>query len=75
MPNLKYSFFDAFSEILPRMMPGLLQEGQSRQSIFAVPGYDVALRLPAQLSKRQTLTTLNITNFARSGERRAFLRV
>ena len=42
VPNLSYSFADAFSELLPRMMPELFSRNDADGELtFAVPGYDV----------------------------------
>jgi amidase len=42
VPNMKYTFQDAFAEILPQVMPEyFFQTTRSGELEFAVPGYDV----------------------------------
>lgn len=42
VPNLTYSFSDAFAELLPRFMPEIFTRRDANgQLLFAVPGYDV----------------------------------
>jgi Asp-tRNA(Asn)/Glu-tRNA(Gln) amidotransferase A subunit family amidase len=42
VPNLEYTFSDAFSEILPRYMPEIFSRTDSNGNLlFAVPGWDV----------------------------------
>jgi Asp-tRNA(Asn)/Glu-tRNA(Gln) amidotransferase A subunit family amidase len=42
VPNLKYTFADAFSETLPRFMPDIFsRRAPSGELVFAVPGYQV----------------------------------
>ena len=42
VPNVKYSFSDALSELLPRLMPEIFSRRDDKgQLLFAVPGYDV----------------------------------
>ena len=68
VPNLKYTFADALSEILPRLMPEIFSRRDSKGELFfAVPGYDVtSYDYLLKLSKRQAplTTAVNITNFA-----------
>lgn len=69
--NLRYSFADALSEILPRLMPEIFsRRDKAGKLIFAVPGYDVtSYDYLLKLSKRQAPLTsaVNITNFANFG--------
>ena len=71
IPNVVYGFSDAFSELLPRMMPEIFsRRGPSGDLAFAVPGYDVAsYDYLLKLSRRQAPLTnaLNITNFSTFG--------
>ena len=71
VPNLKYTFADALSEILPRLMPEIFSRRDSKGAlIFAVPGYDVSsYDYLLKLSKRQAPLTsaVNIINFATFG--------
>ena len=71
VPNLKYTFADALSEILPRLMPEIFSRRDAKgELIFAVPGYDVSsYDYLLKLSKRQAPLTsaVNITNFATFG--------
>lgn len=42
VPNLEYTFADAYSEIFPRYMPEIFsRRNSSGNLLFAVPGYDV----------------------------------
>ena len=41
VPNLRYTFADAFSEMLPRFMPEIFSSRTPGELMFAVPGYDV----------------------------------
>jgi len=42
VPNMKYTFSDALSELLPRLMPEIFTRRDDKgQLLFAVPGYDV----------------------------------
>ena len=42
VPNMRYTFADALSEILPWLMPEIFSRRDSRgELVFAVPGYDV----------------------------------
>ena len=71
VPNVGYSFADAFSELLPRLMPEIFsRKNESGELAFAVPGYDVTsydylLKLSAR--KAPLTSALNITNFANFG--------
>jgi amidase len=71
VPNLRYSFSDALSEILPWLMPEMFSRRNSRgQLAFAVPGYDVtSYDYLLKLSKRQAPLTsaVDITNFESFG--------
>jgi amidase len=71
IPNLRYTFADALSEILPRLIPEIFSRRDSKgQLVFAVPGYDVtSYDYLLKLSKRQAPLTpaINITNFATFG--------
>jgi hypothetical protein len=67
VPNMKYTFQDAFSEILPRLMPEVFSRTNSTGDLeFAVPGhnvtsYDYLLQLSrgeAPLSDNLNLRTL-----------------
>src|SRR5262245_17545604 len=68
VPNVKNTFSDALSELLPRLMPEIFTRRDDKgQLLFAVPGHDVTsydyLRM---LSSRQAKLTDKITmiNFA-----------
>ncbi len=71
VPNLTYSFSDALSEILPRMMPEIfLRKNADGSLAFAVPGYDVtSYEYLIKLSQRKAPLTkaINMTNFATFG--------
>jgi amidase len=73
VPNMRYSFSDALSEILPWLMPEVFSRRNSRGDlVFAVPGYDVtSYDYLLKLSKRQAPLTsaVNITNFESFGAR------
>ena len=68
VPNLTYTFADALSELLPRLMPEIFSRRDDKgQLVFAVPGYDVtSYDYLLKLSSRQAPLTdaINITNFA-----------
>jgi len=68
VPNLAYTFSDALSEILPRLMPEMFSRRNEKGELyFAVPGYDVtSYDYLLKLSKRQAPLTdaVNITNFS-----------
>jgi amidase len=73
VPNMRYGFSDALSEILPWLMPEIFSRRNSRNElVFAVPGYDVTsydylLKLS---TRRAPLTSaVNITNFESFGAR------
>jgi hypothetical protein len=72
-PNMRYSFSDALSEILPWLMPEIFSRRNSRDELaFAVPGHDVtSYDYLLKLSKRQAplTTAVNITNFESFGAR------
>jgi len=71
VPNLKYTFADALSEILPRLIPEIFSRRDAKgELVFAVPGYDVSsYDYLLKLSKRQAPLTskINITNFGTFG--------
>lgn len=68
VPNMRYTFADALSEILPRLLPELFaRRDRNGELFFAVPGYDVSsYDYLLQLSQRQAPLTdaVDITNFA-----------
>jgi amidase len=68
VPNLKYTFADALSEILPRFMPEIFSRRDENGELwFDVPGWDVtSYEYLLALSKRQAPLTdkINILNFA-----------
>jgi Asp-tRNA(Asn)/Glu-tRNA(Gln) amidotransferase A subunit family amidase len=71
VPNLTYTFSDALSELLPRLMPEIFsRRGARGELLFAVPGHDVtSYDYLRKLSKRQAplttaITITNFTNFA-----------
>jgi Asp-tRNA(Asn)/Glu-tRNA(Gln) amidotransferase A subunit family amidase len=71
VPNMRYTFSDALSELLPRLMPEIFsRRDESGKLVFAVPGYDVtSYDYLLKLSKHQAPLTsaVNITNFATFG--------
>jgi amidase len=71
VPNLRYTFSDALSELLPRFMPEIFtRRNKEGQLAFAVPGYDVtSYEYLLELSRREAPLTsaVNITNFATFG--------
>jgi Asp-tRNA(Asn)/Glu-tRNA(Gln) amidotransferase A subunit family amidase len=68
VPNLRYTFTDAFSELLPRLMPEIFtRRDEKGQLLFAVPGYDVtSYDYLQKLSRRKAPLTdkLTILTFA-----------
>lgn len=66
--NLRYSFSDALSQILPRLMPEIFKRRNADGTLaFAVPGHDVtSYDYLMKLSRRQAPLTpaINLTNFA-----------
>ena len=68
VPNLAYTFSDALSEILPRLMPEMFSRRNAKGELyFAVPGFDVtSYDYLLKLSKRQAPLTaaVDMTNFA-----------
>ena len=68
VPNVTYSFADALSELLPRLMPEVFaRKDKDGKPFFAVPGYDVtSYDYLMKLSNRQAPLTdkVDITNFA-----------
>jgi Asp-tRNA(Asn)/Glu-tRNA(Gln) amidotransferase A subunit family amidase len=71
VPNLRYTFSDALSELLPRFMPEIFKRRNAKgELVFAVEGHDVtSYEYLLKLSKRQAPLTsaVNITNFATFG--------
>jgi hypothetical protein len=71
VPNLRYTFSDALSELLPWLMPEMFSRRNSRgELVFAVPGHDVtSYEYLLKLSKRQAPLTsaIDITNFESFG--------
>ncbi len=71
VPNVRYSFNDALSEILPRLMPEIFTRKNAKGELwFAIPGYDVtSYDYLLKLSKRQAPLTSAVTilNFAEFG--------
>lgn len=68
VPDLKYAFGDALSELLPWAMPEIFQrKTKTGKLAFEVPGYDVtSYDYLLKLAKRQAPLTdaVNIANFA-----------
>ena len=68
VPNLTYTFADALSELLPRLMPEIFTRRDKDGNLyFDVPGYDVtSYDYLMKLSNRQAPLTgkVDITNFA-----------
>jgi Asp-tRNA(Asn)/Glu-tRNA(Gln) amidotransferase A subunit family amidase len=68
VPNLRYTFNDALSELLPRFMPEIFKrKNKDGELAFAVPGYDVtSYEYLLKLSRHEAPLTsaVNITNFA-----------
>lgn len=71
IPNLRYGFSDALSELLPWLMPEVFsRRNAAGELVFAVPGFDVtSYEYLLKLSKRQAPLTsaVNITNFESFG--------
>ena len=71
VPNLRYSFADAFSELLPRFMPEVFtRKNKQGELIFAVPGYDVtSYDYLLKLGRHEAPLTpkLKVTNFGTFG--------
>jgi Asp-tRNA(Asn)/Glu-tRNA(Gln) amidotransferase A subunit family amidase len=69
--NLAFTFNDALSELLPRLMPEIFKRRDRKgQLVFDVPGYDVtSYDYLVKLSRREAPLTdkVNITNFATFG--------
>jgi Asp-tRNA(Asn)/Glu-tRNA(Gln) amidotransferase A subunit family amidase len=76
VPNLTYTFADALSELMPRMMPEVFTRRDARGALlFAVPGHDVtSYDYLMKLSRRQAPLTdrISILNFATYGTERCF---
>ena len=70
VPNLKYTFADAFSETLPRFMPEIFsRRTSSGELMFAVPGHQVdSYEYLLKLSRREAPLSgeIRIDNFAAS---------
>ena len=68
VPDLKYTFSDALSEILPRMVPEVFSRRNAKGELYyAVDGYDVtSYDYLLKLSRREAPLTpaVNITSFA-----------
>jgi Asp-tRNA(Asn)/Glu-tRNA(Gln) amidotransferase A subunit family amidase len=68
VPNLTFTFADALSELLPRMLPEMLaRKDEDGKLFFAVPGHDVtSYEYLLKLSRREAPLTpaVTITNFA-----------
>jgi Asp-tRNA(Asn)/Glu-tRNA(Gln) amidotransferase A subunit family amidase len=68
VPNMKYTFSDALSELLPRLMPEIFtRRDDGGQLLFAVPGYDVtSYDYLRKLSRREAPLTdrIDILSFA-----------
>lgn len=76
VPDVSFSFADALSELLPRLLPEIFtRRNAAGQLLFAVPGHDVtsAAYLLA-LSRRQAPLTpaIDLTNFATYGIARCY---
>src|SRR2546422_8674249 len=63
VPNVRYTFSDALSELLPRLMPEIFTRRDDKgQLLFAVPGYDVtSYDYLRKLSSREAPLTDKIT--------------
>ena len=72
VPNLRYSFADALSELLPRFMPEIFTRKNAQGELFfAVPGHDVtSYDYLVKLARREAPLTpaIKITNFATFAE-------
>src|SRR5262249_20329718 len=68
VPNVKYTFSDALSELLPRLLPEIFaRRDATGQLLFAGPGYDVtSYDYLKKLSRREAPLTdrINILSFA-----------
>jgi Asp-tRNA(Asn)/Glu-tRNA(Gln) amidotransferase A subunit family amidase len=68
IPDLTYTFSDALSELLPRLMPEIFKRRNDKNELwFAVPGHDVeSYDYLLQLSQRKAPLTdkVMMTNFA-----------
>ena len=71
MPNVRFTFADALSELLPRLMPEIFLRKDSKGTlVFAIEGHDVtSYDYLKKLSRREAPLTakINITNFATYG--------
>ncbi len=71
IPNLTYTYEDALSELLPRLMPDIFtRKNRQGELAFAVPGYDVTSHdYLLKLARREAplAAGVNITNFATFG--------
>jgi len=73
VPNMRYSFSDALSELLPWLMPEVFSRRNGKgELVFAVPGYDVtSYDYLLKLSRREAplASGVAITNFESFGAR------
>lgn len=76
LPDVSYTFADALSELLPRLLPEIFsRRDASGRLLFAVPGHDVtSSAYLIALSRRQAPLTpaLDLTNFATFGIARCY---
>jgi Asp-tRNA(Asn)/Glu-tRNA(Gln) amidotransferase A subunit family amidase len=76
VPNVTYTFADALSELLPRLMPEIFTRRDARGGLlFAVPGHDVAsYEYLKKLSRREAPLTdrITIANFASFAAERCY---
>jgi Asp-tRNA(Asn)/Glu-tRNA(Gln) amidotransferase A subunit family amidase len=76
VPNVSYTFADALSELLPRMMPEIFTRRDERGTLaFAVPGHDVtSYDYLKKLSLREARLTdkISIVNFMSYGAERCY---
>jgi Asp-tRNA(Asn)/Glu-tRNA(Gln) amidotransferase A subunit family amidase len=70
VPNVDYTYSDALSEVLPRMMPEIFRRRDQRGDLlFAVPGHDVtSYDYLSKLSRREApltdrITILNVASY------------
>ena len=70
VPNVEYTYSDALSEVLPRMMPEIFRRRDQRGDLlFAVPGHDVtSYDYLKKLSRREApltdrITILNVASY------------
>lgn len=76
VPDVTYTFADALSELLPRLLPEVFTRRDAKgQLLFAVPGHDVTTyAYLLALSRRQAPLTpaIDLTNFATYGIERCY---